>query len=84
MGPPKKSTDDLASLPDLDDTILLEELHHRYRRDFIYVSLYTKFLFFLFPVFFTWVVFAVGFIFVLHVHPNLYLYRVDLETVQVN
>ncbi|XP_060551419.1 myosin-IIIb-like [Ruditapes philippinarum] len=36
MGPPKKSTDDLASLPDLDDTILLEELHHRYRRDFIY------------------------------------------------
>lgn len=36
MGPPKRGTDDLATLPDLDDTILLEELHHRYRRDLIY------------------------------------------------
>ncbi|KAL4217849.1 hypothetical protein ACF0H5_022588 [Mactra antiquata] len=36
MGPHKGNPDDLASLGELDDTILVEELHQRYNRDFIY------------------------------------------------
>ena len=37
MGPMKGNPDDLATHGDLDENKLLEELHDRFRRDFIYV-----------------------------------------------
>ena len=39
MGPQKGTTDDLATLSELDETSLIEELHHRYKRNVIYVSI---------------------------------------------
>ena len=38
MGPQKGTTQDLATLSDLDESTLIDELHHRYKKNVIYVS----------------------------------------------
>ena len=38
MGPQKGTTHDLAILSDLDESTLIDELHHRYKKNVIYVS----------------------------------------------
>ena len=38
-----QDTDDLASLPDLNEAIILKELKHRYAKDKIYVSFFITF-----------------------------------------
>ena len=42
MGPQKGSTNDLATLNDLDESTLIDELLHRYRKHVIYVSILIK------------------------------------------